>query len=307
LTNNWVPSGNSGMQYERTASELLAAHASTTSTFCDTAVGSIAVERRRPERARATILLWPSIFSDRHLYDRLIPLLGTEYDLILVDPPGQGRSGAPRASLSLEATARATLEIMDQLGVSCVRWVGTSWGGLIGVYASQLAPSRVSHLSCLNTPFDLPDKPAVSTRMIVWGASWVGTTKLFADGVARSFFKPETLASDPAFARRHLDVFRRGHRASLHRIAKHVLLQRENVSPKLSGIRTPTLVVAGREDLYPVAQMQAAASLIPGSRFRVVENSRHISVADAPNEVHSLLLESWDMGDESVAQKEKTA
>jgi 3-oxoadipate enol-lactonase len=284
-----------------------AANAGTTSMFCDTAVGSLAVERRRPERARATILLWPSIFSDRHLYSRLIPLLGAEYDLIFVDPPGQGRSGAPSTSLSLEATARATLEIMDQLGVPRVRWVGTSWGGLVGVYTSLLAPSRVSHLACLNTPFDLPDKPAISARMIVWGASWVGTTKVFADGVARSFFKPETLASDPTFARRHLEVFRRGDRANLHRVAKHVLLQRENLSPKLSGIRTPTLVVAAREDLYPVAQMQVAASLIPDARFRVIENSRHISVADAPHKVHSLLLESWDTGDESGVQKEKTA
>jgi 3-oxoadipate enol-lactonase len=221
LTDNLLPSGSSEMRYARTASKLLAANASTTSTVCDTAVGSLAVERWRPEGARATVLLWPSLFSDRHLYDRLIRLLGTEYDLICVDPPGQGRSGAPSTSLSLEATARATLAIMDQLGISCVRWVGTSWGGLIGVYASLLAPSRVSHLACLNTPFDLPDKPAISARMIVWGASWVGTTKVFADGVARSFFKPETLASDPAFARRHLDVFRRGHCASLHRVAKH--------------------------------------------------------------------------------------
>jgi 3-oxoadipate enol-lactonase len=260
----------------------------------NTEVGPLAVEQRG--RAVANIpplILWPSLFSDRHLYDRLVPLLERDHLLILFDPPGHGQSGIAAAPLTLAATARASLEVLEHLGINRFRWVGTSWGGMIGVHAALQSPQRFLHLACLNTPFDLRPHADLGTRFIVSGSKWIGKTRMFANGVARSFFRPETLAENPDFADRHRAVFLNGDRQLLHRVAHHVLMDRENLSLLLPSLATPTLVIAGRQDMYPVADLQAAAALIPNARFKVIENSRHISAADAPDAVNMALREAW--------------
>jgi 3-oxoadipate enol-lactonase len=255
-----------------------------------TEVGPLAVEQRgRATANHPTLVLWPSVFSDRHLYDRLAPLLERDHRLVLFDPPGHGQSSIAATPLTLAATARASLEVLQQLGIDTFRWVGTSWGGMIGVQAALQSPNRFLHLACLNTPFDLKPHVDLGTRFIVSGAKWIGQTRIFANGVARSFFRPETLAENPEFADRHRAVFLNGDRHLLHRVARHVLIERENLSPLLPELTTPTLVIAARQDMYPVADMQAAATLIPNARFEVIENSRHISAADAPEAVNTAL------------------
>jgi 3-oxoadipate enol-lactonase len=273
------------------------AGASQTHVF-ETEIGPLAVERRgHASSEQPPLVLWPSIFSDRHLYDRLIPFLEQDSALVLLDPPGHGQSGLAATPLTLAATARASLSILDQLGIAAVRWVGTSWGGLIGIHAALQSPDRIVHLACLNTPFNLTPTTDIGTRFIVSGAKWIGRTGLFANGVARSFFRPETIAEDTDFANRHRAVFLNGSRSHLYRVAQHVLIDRENMSPLLPGLATPTLVLAGRQDMYPVIAMQTTASLIPGARFQIIEDSRHISAADAPSAVNSALRNAWAESD----------
>jgi 3-oxoadipate enol-lactonase len=264
----------------------------------ETETGRLAVELRGHAIAgRLPLVLWPSLFSDRHMYDRLIPLLDRDHELILFDPPGHGESGLCSAPLTLAATARASLDALDRLGIGRVRWVGTSWGGMIGIHAALQAPNRIAHLACLNTPFDLGARPDAGTRFIVAGARWLGRTTLFANGVARSFFRPETLTTDPYFAAHQLAVFLKGDRHSLHRVAQHVLIERENLTPLLPSLTVPTLVLAARQDLYPSSAMQAAARLIPGGRFSLIEDSRHISAADAPGAVNAAMRGAWANAD----------
>jgi 3-oxoadipate enol-lactonase len=260
----------------------------------DTEIGPLAVEQRGVvSNGRPWLVLWPSVFSDRHLYDRLIPFLEKDHSLVRFDPPGHGRSGMSAKPLTLAATAHASLQALDYLGIDQVYWVGTSWGGMIGIHAALQAPRRIRHLSCVNTPFDLRPKLDLGTRLVVAASRWIGKTGLFASGVARSFFRPETLAADPYFAERHRKVFLNGDQARLHKAARHVLIGRENLTPLLPSLEIPALVLAGRQDTYSVSGMREAAAHIRDGTFQIIENSRHISVADAPNAVNAALREAW--------------
>jgi 3-oxoadipate enol-lactonase len=262
--------------------------------FVETIVGKFALEvRGQTNGFKPWVVLWPSVFSDRHLYDLLVPLLEPHYALVLFDPPGHGQSEVSNSAMTLAATAEASLKVLDSLSIEEAYWVGTSWGGMIGVHAVLQAPHRIKHLACLNTPFDLPAKADLGTKLIVAGARWIGKTSIFANGVARSFFRPETLLSNPEFAARHRAVFLNADRQALHKVARHVLVRRENVTPLLSSLNVPTLVIAGRQDMYPVSSMAAAAALIDGATFQIIEDSRHISAADAPQAIYSALHSAW--------------
>ncbi|MFM8751043.1 alpha/beta fold hydrolase [Rhabdaerophilum sp.] len=53
-----------------------------------------------------------------------------------------------------------------------------------------------------------------------------------------------------------------------------------------SGIKTPTLFVAGRRDaMYPVEALKRAAEALPNGHFEVLDTA-HISVVDDPVSLH---------------------
>ncbi|MFN9937965.1 MAG: alpha/beta fold hydrolase, partial [bacterium] len=88
--------------------------------------------------------------------------------------------------------------MLQQLDVQRVAWVGTSWGGIVGVHFAVRHPQKVRGLALMNTPFDMPaEGPGFSDRMVVWGARWIGNTDLYANGVARSFFPAAWRDSHP--------------------------------------------------------------------------------------------------------------
>lgn len=105
-------------------------------------------------------------------------------------PPRHGGSEL-LALMTMERCAAATLEVLDALGIDRFVWVGTSWGGLVGIEAARQAPARFDKLICLNTPVTFGG-PTLSTRFITAMAGLAGPSKFFADQVAKTFFMPAT-------------------------------------------------------------------------------------------------------------------
>ena len=70
------------------------------------------------------------------------------------------------------------------------------------------------------------------------------------------------------------------------------LLDRPNSTPVLPGIRCPTLVLSGREDvLSPVELNREMAALIPESKLVVIENCGHMAIMEHPEKVTAAMAE----------------
>ena len=266
-----------------------AASASVATASVTTAIGTIHAETSGQGPA---VLLWPSIFSSHVVYRDLARLLGQDHRVVSIDPPGHGRSVLAEGRLDLQACAEATFALLDALGIADVAWVGTSWGGLVGVQAALGRPRRLRHLACLGTPFDFDPKPSTKTRLILALCRFVGTSRVFADGVARDFFLAQTRQRAEVLAA-HRAVFREGDRRQLLRAARFIFSERESLLPMLGRVAVPTLVVAGRADpLYSVAMQRDAADRLPRGRFASLD-AAHIAAVDRPVEVAALLREAW--------------
>lgn len=239
------------------------------------------------------VLLWPAVFSDSTIYRAQVAALSRRYRLILIDGPGFGDSEAPRAPFTMEACADAAAEVLQQLGVPSVAWVGTSWGGIVGVHFALRHPRQVDRLALMNTPFDVSSEgPGFSDRFVVWGARWIGGTDLYAEGVARSFLPPTWRDSHPQELAAFVATFKPLDKQGMALAARSVLLDRKSLLPVLPQLKIPTLVVAGGQDaLYPAPTLKAAADLIPGARFAEVPASGHLSALDQPERVNALLAE----------------
>jgi 3-oxoadipate enol-lactonase len=239
----------------------------------------------------STVLFWPSVFADSSIYRAQVAALRGRYRLILIDGPGFGRSDAPSRPFTMEACADAAAEVLQQLNVKDVAWVGTSWGGIVGVHFAVRHPQTVRALALMNTPFDTKEGgPGFSDRMVVWGARWMGHSDTYANGVARSFFPAAWRDTHPEELTAFVAAFKAPDREGMAIAGRSVMLERASVLPLLPQIKVPTVVVAGAADqLYPASTLKAAAERIPGARFVEIPASGHISAMDQPEQVNALL------------------
>ena len=180
--------------------------------------------------------------------------------------------------------------------MSQVTWVGTSWGGIVGVHFAIRHPEKVRGLALMNTPFDVPaDGPGFSDRMVVWAARWIGNTDLYANGVARSYLPEAWRNGRPDELAAFTSALKANNRQGMAVASRSVLLYRASVMPMLSQIKVPTIVVAGADDrLYPVPTLKAAAVRIDGASFVEIPSSGHVSAMDQPEQVSAVLRELLD-------------
>lgn len=256
-----------------------------------TVIGALAVRDTATSLTGDTIVLWPSILANYQIYQASIEAWIGRYRLVVIDGPGHGDSGPAPEPFTMKQCGQAMSEILDELGVSRPAIiVGCSWGGLVAGEFAIDYPSRTKAVVMLNTPIhNKKSGLKLSDRFVVWGARWLHTSRVYQDGVARSFFLRKTYEQD----RSMIDAFRqhlqRANGAALARSVRSVMLEREALAPRLRVITTPTLFIAGRFDrMYPPETLCDAVLSMPRVRFELLDTS-HISVVDEPEQTISLI------------------
>jgi 3-oxoadipate enol-lactonase len=235
-----------------------------------------------------TLVLWPSVFADSSIYAPLVTSLRGKARVVLIDGPGHGASGAgPERGFSVKDCAVAVKTILDELAVRSAAVGGTSWGGIVGGEFALLYPQATDAVVMLNTP--VFSDPGMAERFIVLGTRVIGGTQLFSEGVAKGFLMPATLqAAGAAVQQFHRGIQKSQHGAMANAVGE-VLIKREPLAPRLSGITAPTLFVVGEfDDMYPAAELQRAAKALADHHFATLP-TRHISVVDEPARVAGLI------------------
>ena len=236
--------------------------------------------------ANTPLVLWPSIFATSAIHEPMLAKLPSDTPVVLIDGPGHGGSTLTRSPLSMPECGRAMKQVLDALNISRAVVGGTSWGGLVSGEFALAYPAATAGVVMMNTPFFVPPGgPGLGERFIVGAAGWMLHWDFYINGVERSFFLPATRASNaPAVAafRAHLKL---ADAAPLKAAVAAVLLDREPLAPRLSGIRAPSLVVAGDQDrMYPLDQQKAASASLPNGRLAVL-SAAHIAPVDQPEAV----------------------
>jgi 3-oxoadipate enol-lactonase len=246
-----------------------------------TPIGALAV--RDHGGSNPALLLWPSLFSDHHLYGRLTPLLQPSWRLILIDGPGFGDSARPQPRTQPQAYAKAIVAVMDAMGIEQSVFAGTSWGGQIGAHLALQSPDRVSALLMMNTPL-LPSR----------GGHWfeVGMARalvnraVYADGVARAMFSHATRRNHPDVVRQFTERFRTFNRKDAAVTAATTLRHFDGLVDVLPKLTIPTCVLMGADDpIYRPDSLVPVAGSLPGARIVVVPDCGHLAPLEAPDAV----------------------
>jgi proline iminopeptidase len=208
--------------------------------------------------------------------------LGDVMHLVYYDHRGNGRSGRPPSeTITFEQLCADADTLREHLGFEKVAVLGLSFGGCIALEYAVRYPERISHLILLSTVAGGEDEEDFEANARRKGAT---TEQLEAlevpvedDAALRRMWE----LARPLFWREFdadLDDRVMGNTVFSAQANKagDAITEEWNFTPRLGEIRTPTLVLVGREDVIcPPSRSKILHEGIPDSELVVFEESGH--------------------------------
>lgn len=228
------------------------------------------------------LLLIAGLGSNRNAWATVVPELATRFRCITFDNRGTGRSEVPVGPYSIDDLADDTAGLIDALGVGPVLIVGWSMGGAV------LQSLMVEHGDKVAKAVLLSTLPSYTFVQHVWldgilglyrtgigaevrgalGLPWVFTPHFLTDHQrVKAMLEFGLLDPEPT---------------SLEGFSAQAQGMREfDLRPRLSEMRTPTMVLVGAEDvLTPPSQAVELASRIQGAHLVVLPRGGHAMVLE---------------------------
>ncbi len=238
------------------------------------------------------VFLGSSLGTTYRMWDNQLPHLEEDFRVVRFDAPGHGQSlegiepKAPgeTSDATVEDFAAQVLALADHLGVDTFSYVGLSLGGAIGQQLALDAPERIEKLvlTCTAAKFGQPEIWQDRARNVrengLGGMREPSAGKWYTEGFAdrdehAGSLLDELVASDA-----------QGYATACDAVSRF------DVTDRLGEITTPTLVIAGAEDVStPPAVVKIIADGIPGAEFEVVEGAAHLGNLEASEEFGRLI------------------
>ncbi|MEV4806187.1 alpha/beta hydrolase [Nonomuraea sp. NPDC049421] len=254
-----------------------------------------------PEAPPVVLLSGAGVDNALLSWRRLIPVLAPDHFVLAPDWPKQGKSRPWQGRATHERMLRCVTDVLDHFGLGSAALVGLSQGGALALATAIEHPRRVDRLVALAPAGILAFPPVV--HQLLWLTAKLPLLNRTLPGALL-----RTRAQVASFARRALfagpvpdfdeivdeilDEVRAGGAGSSDWQNGSIgpLRMRVDLRPRLPEITCPVLLVQGDKDIgVPQARTRAAAALIPGARFELLEGVGHWSNRQCPERVNALV------------------
>jgi 3-oxoadipate enol-lactonase len=238
------------------------------------------------------LVFWSSLLMDARMWMAQARYFSPRYRVILIDPPGHGDSEPLTRAFTFAECAHSIREVLDAMDIEQCHFVGNSWGGMIGGTFTALYPSRIGAavlMNCTASPAGVRHR--IEFPLLASIIRLLGGFRLGMVGTAtRAFVGPTTERQRPQVIAHIHQALKACNVDSIAWAVDSVVPKRPDQRALLSTIRTPVLVVAGKEDrTFAVKETQAMAQVIPGAEFVAMERTAHLAALENPDEVNGLI------------------
>lgn len=244
------------------------------------------------QEGKAVVLFIHGLGSSTQDWELQTPYFAGDYQVLLVDIRGHGRSGKPAGPYSVRQFAQDVVMLLDQLKIDKAHVVGLSMGGMIAFQMAADYPERMLTMTIANSG------PAVVARTLkerfaIWMRFFIvrllGMQKMGETLAKRLFVRPEEEALRQTFIQRWAENDPRAYMDAMRGIVGW------SVEDKISRMHVPTLVLASDQDYTPVAVKQAYVAQMPNATLKVLPDSHHAVAVERPelfNEAISGFIQS---------------
>lgn len=240
-----------------------------TERFLDTAAGRIhCVEQGAGE----PLVLVHSNGCSWHEYEQVLPLLAARFRCIAWDLPGHGDSERSTKHLSIADYARATLGVMDAMGLDRAHVCGASVGGFVCMALGNLAAQRVGSLLIVE---------AALRTAAEWRREWPRIEAQFALArQAESEVAPRFRQLTPDLLKRwNIDRAKAG---GWRMVDVMWAICEFDAMGELAALRVPCAVIVG--DKGPViGGRERYRQALPSAPLAVIGNAGHFPMIDDPD------------------------
>lgn len=221
------------------------------------------------------LILLPGLLCDRALWQHQIDHLADVAEMIVPDL-GSDDSVAGMARRVLDAAPpRFALAAL-------------SMGGYVAHAIMRAAPERVTRLALFDTSARPDTEEQMSRRRGLIALAEKGKFKGVTPRLLPLLIHPARLEDKPLTEAVMAMAERIGKPAFLRQ--QKAIMGRPDSRPHLPAYRCPALVAVGRADaITPIAVNAEMASLIPGAKYVVIENSGHLPPMEQPVAATALL------------------
>jgi len=237
-------------------------------------VSGIGIDLWRKGSGRPVLFLHPGDGFDPE--DAFLDALATTHDVIAPWHPGFGHSDMPDGWLGVDDLAFFYLDLMDQLDLTDVALIGSSFGGWIAAEVAVRGSNRIARLVLIDA---LGIKVGDRTTRDITDFHFTEPTELEARKWANPDGRqPELMSYDDDA----LTAVVRSREAFTH-FGWKPYMHNPALARWLHRIATPTLVLWGAQDgIVTPDYGRAYAERIPGARFDAVENAGHFPHIEQP-------------------------
>ena len=222
-----------------------------------------------------------------------VPVLSTQFQVILVDNRDAGRSSNARHPYTIADMADDLAGLLDALEIQRSHLLGLSMGGMIALEFALRHGDRLDRLVVTGTGA-APARSAVDPIQI-W--SWVkandSTGEVFGGQQFVSLFSTAFLRNHEAVRDTAELMASNPYPMSPEAYGRQADAYRQfDALDRLAAITAPTLVVVGEQDLLtPPWIAQEVAEAIPDARFEVIRGhgSSHLVPIECPDEFNRLV------------------
>lgn len=241
----------------------------------------IAWERRG---AGPPVLLIHGLGYARWGWGPVLPGLAERFEVLLFDNRGIGESDAPPGPYTVAEMAADTVQVLDEAGVERAHVVGTSLGGMVAQELALSSPERVDRLvlAC-TTPggTDAHAMPAVTVKLMaeVAGLDPAVALRRFVENA----LSPTTVTERPELVERIMEHRLRTAQDSAAWAAQAAAGAGFDVGGRLGGLRSPTLVQHGSDDVVvDPRNADLLAEQLPDARLERFPGCGHLFFWEAP-------------------------
>ena len=243
-----------------------------------------------------TIVFSHGLLMSGDMFSEQVKAFSDRYRCISYDHRGQSRSEVTASGYDMDTLTEDAAALIRELDCAPCHFAGLSMGGFVGMRLAIRHPELVKSIVLMETTADPePEQNKGPYRRLAFIGRWL-SFRLVVNPLMKIMFGRSFL-EDPD--RAELRTKWKNHLLSLGRTgtsrAAHGVIDRQGVYDQLGEIRTPTLIIVGKEDVATVpAKSERMRDAIQGSVYRELPRGGHSSTIEEPEAVTRAMQDFFD-------------
>ena len=214
-----------------------------------------------------------------------LPELLDEYDVLLYDYLGQGRSSCPDEPHFIPDFCHALTGILDRESIDRIHLMGISYGGFIALDYGRLYQERLHTLTLSGILLSHERQFEMYQELsLLFYRSGPVAFEIYTHYLYEKIFGEPFLRALPAESLEEMrERFHDRYKDRVHSLVRLTEAQNpffEGLEGRLHeyrAVRTPTLLVSGSQDrVLPLWQQKQMLDVFPDIRFELVEGAGHV-------------------------------